>query len=165
MTDWDGYADDETPPFADPNIRIEYEAALGRLILAHNEVDFRLGKALKRVVDRLAPDGSLNCYAGGNFYTRLRHLELFQKTAPMSGVVNLDIAKLKGLNEIRNKVAHGHFDQNLYDGSFRQVDAQKNERQPQRYSILQLDQATADLKTIARTLQAHESFGDFGPDL
>jgi hypothetical protein len=33
-------------PSADPAIRKEYEAALGRFILAYNEVDYRLSKVI-----------------------------------------------------------------------------------------------------------------------
>lgn len=162
--DWDDYDDGDPPPFADPNIRIDYEAALGRLILAHNEVDYRLAKALERVVMRLAADGSLLQYARGTFDTRLRNLELFQKATPDSGAVRIDVTELRKLNTIRNRVAHGHFDQDPFDGTFTLVGAGKGGvEKPSYIGTAQLNEATAALRSIALTLNAHEVFGDFRP--
>lgn len=162
MENWDGYDEEDSPPFADPNIRVDYEAALGRLILAHNEVDYRLAKALERVVLRLAKDRSLIHYARGTFDNRLRNLELFQKATPDSGPVRIDVAELRRLNAIRNEVAHGHFDQDPFDGSFNLVgDGKGRTEKPTYRSTADLDEATAKLRSIASTLNAHEVFGDF----
>lgn len=158
---WDGY-DDDVPPFADPNIRIDYEAALGRLILAHNEVDYRLAKALERVVLRFAADRSFIQYARGSFDTRLRNLELFQKATPTAGAVRIDVAELRALNTIRNRVAHGHFDQNPFDGSFTLLgDGKGSSEKPSRIDTDKLNEATAALRSIASMLYAYEMFGDF----
>lgn len=160
--DWNDYDDDDLPPFADPNIRADYEAALGRLILAHNEVDYRLAKALERVVLRIAPDRSLMQYTRGSFDIRLRNLELFQKAAPTSGAVRIDVAELRRLNMIRNRVAHGHFDQDPFDGSFTLVgDGKGSGEKPSQIGTTQLNEVTAALRSIAITLNAHEVFGDF----
>lgn len=160
--DWD---DDDAVPYADPKIRLEYEAALGRFILAHNEVDYRLAKALERVVLHLAPDRSLIRYAEGTFDNRLRNLELFQRATPNSGAVNVDVAKIREINKIRNDVAHGHFDQNPFDGSFSLVgDGKGTGKKPNQYTTSQLDEATRALSDIASILFAHEVFGDFRPE-
>jgi hypothetical protein len=37
---------DDDIPFADPAIRADYEAALGRFILAFNEVDYRVSQVI-----------------------------------------------------------------------------------------------------------------------
>lgn len=163
MDDNDFWEEDhDTQPYADPQIRRDYEAALGRLILAHNEVDWRLGKALQRVVVRIAPDGRLNAYARGTFEQRLSNLELFQKTSPASGPVQIDVSALRRLNTIRNNVAHGHFDQNPFDGTYTLIgQARGKEHKPGHYSIAELDTATDALARIASTLNAHEVFGDF----
>jgi hypothetical protein len=156
MEEWE---DDDVQPFADPNIRADYEVALGRLILAHNEVDYRLAKALVRVVNRLAPDDSLKGFAQGKFYERLSNLELFQKAVPNSGVVGVDIGRLRELNTIRNHVAHGHFEQNPFSGAFLLVSGQKT---PRNYTASELEAAANELRSIAGTLYAHEAFGDPG---
>lgn len=158
MTDWD---DNEVPPFADPNLRPDYVVALGNLILAHNEVDYRLGKALERVVLRIAPDKSLIRYADGSFACRLDKLELFLKAAPNSGAVKLDVVRLRDLNTIRNDVAHGHFEQN-WDGTFQLVSKVKRSKERRReYTSEQLQCATVELRAIAVNLHGHEIFGDF----
>ena len=38
--------DDDDIPWADPAIRTDYEAALGRFILAFNEADYRLSQVI-----------------------------------------------------------------------------------------------------------------------
>lgn len=160
MEEWE---DDDVQPFADPDIRADYEVALGRLILAHNEVDYRLTKALVRVVRRLAPDDSLIRCAQGRFHERLNNLELFQKAVPNSGVVNIDIDRLKELNTIRNNVAHGHFEQNPFNGEFQIISGQKTQNPKVRqYTASELEAATDELRSIAGTLHAHEAFGDPG---
>lgn len=159
--DWDDH-DYDTAPYADPKIRMEYEAALGRLILAHNEVDYRLTKALERVVLRLVSDRSLIRFTQGTFDNRLRNLELFQKVAPDSGVVKVDVTELRRLNAIRNDVAHGHFDQNPFDGSFTLIgDGKGTGKKPSQYATSELHSATEALTQIASNLNAHEVFGDF----
>jgi hypothetical protein len=166
LDDTDFWGDDgDCAPFADPQIRLDYEAALGRLILAHNEVDFRLAKALERVVLRIAPDRSMMHYARGTFENRLRNLDLFQKAVPESGVVKIDVAALRRLNAIRNDVAHGHFDQNPFDGSYTLIgDGKGTGKKPMEYSVAELGAACEALKSIASTLNAHEIFGDFRPE-
>ncbi len=158
MEEWE---EDDVPPFADPNLRTDYEVALGKLMLAHNEVDYRLGKALERVVLRIAPDRSLIKYAEGVFAFRLKNLELFLKAAPYSGAVQIDIGQLRELNKIRNDVAHGHFEQN-FDGTFQLVSNDKGSSgRPKKYSIEELQRATVELRAIAVNLLGHEIFGDF----
>ena len=61
--------DDFDPPIADPAIRAEYQDALGRFIMAHNEVDFWLKGILTKAVKMLAPDGSLGCVDKGDSQT------------------------------------------------------------------------------------------------
>jgi hypothetical protein len=158
MEQWE---EDNVPPFADPNIRPDYVVALGNLILAHSYVDYQLGKALERVVLRIAPDRSLIKYAGGGFDCRLDNLELFLKAAPNSGAVELDVVRLRALNTIRNNVAHGHFEQN-WDGTFQLVSKGKRSGERRRkYTSEQLQCATVELRAIAANLYAHETFGDF----
>lgn len=69
-------------PIADPTIRADYREALGRFIMAHNEVDFRMTGILAKAVKMLAPDGSLDGLALGDFSARATNLTLLMKTAP-----------------------------------------------------------------------------------
>ncbi len=61
------WTDDDDVPWADPEIRIDYEAALGRFILAFNEVDYRLTQLIGwelstrgRATNLVAADGSMS---------------------------------------------------------------------------------------------------------
>ena len=157
MEEWE---EDQIPPFADPNLRTDYEVALGKLILAHNEVDYRLGKALERVVLRIAADRSLIKYAEGSFAFRLNNLALFLKATPNFGAVQIDIGQLRRLNSIRNDVAHGHFEQN-FDGTFQLVSSDKGSSgKPKKYTVRELEEASVALRKIAVNLHGREIFGD-----
>jgi hypothetical protein len=50
MTD-EPYDDDDIPS-ADPAIRTDYEAALGRFVLAYNEVDYRVSQVIRSELNR-----------------------------------------------------------------------------------------------------------------
>ena len=110
--------DDFEPPIADPAIRAEYQDALGRFIMAHNEVDFWLNGILTKAVKMLAPDGSLDSLAMGDFAARVAHLNLLMKTAPHLGFGNAGNGRLVELNSTRNILAHGYFDQDPYEGTY-----------------------------------------------
>lgn len=68
---------DEDVPWADPAIREAYEAALGRLILAHNEVDYRLTTVIAGAAEQLG-GGPLTKLAEGDFSRRVGNLEVLQ---------------------------------------------------------------------------------------
>src|SRR4051812_3049103 len=48
--------DDDDTPWADPAIRASYEAALGKFILAFNQIDFYLAKILRLVIPGAGSD-------------------------------------------------------------------------------------------------------------
>ena len=155
---------DDGRSYADPWVRTDYEAALGRLVLAHNEVDHRLPKALERVTTRLSADNSLVHFARGTSDIRLRNLDLFQKATPASEPVKIDVGEMRRLNKVRSDVAHGHFAQDPFDGSFTLIgDGKGTGKTARDYTVTNLDEAAEDLSRIAATLRAHEAFVDFPP--
>ncbi|NYF33681.1 hypothetical protein [Sphingopyxis sp. JAI108] len=105
-------------PFADPAIRAEYREALGRFIMAHNEVDFWMSGLLTKAVKILDPDGGLDELAMGDFSQRAANLTLLMKVAPHLALGNAGEGRLAELNGTRNILAHGHFDQDPYEGTF-----------------------------------------------
>jgi hypothetical protein len=121
--------DDDTP-WADPAIRTDYEAALGRFILAFNEVDYRLSQVIgselsQRGRSDLAAKGS-----NGKFAQRLETLDILVSTTKNSWLSAFPLARLRSLNADRNSLAHGHFDQNPFDGSYTLVLAAKTRDYP-----------------------------------
>jgi hypothetical protein len=104
-------------PTADPKIRQDYETELGRLILAHNEVDYRLAQVIQLAACAIGDAvGRLEKLADGTFYQRITTFALLQAFRPE--LAGLDVERLQQLNDDRNKLAHGHMDQNPFDGSY-----------------------------------------------
>jgi len=155
--EWDH--DDYQGPHADPQIKMDYEAALGRLILAHNEVDFRLAKELERIFQRIDPNHSPAMRGVRRFAERVNCLEIVQKLLGDRLTVNVDVAELRRLNDFRNAAAHGHFDQDYFDGSYTII---RSDTKARAMPVVQLDEAAKALHSIAVTLSNYEAFGQFG---
>jgi hypothetical protein len=112
---------DEGITWADPTIRTDYEAALGRFILAFNEADYRLSQVIKAELSERGDPNLGETAAKGGFAERLEKLEILMSSAKNSQLLTIPIAQLKSLNGDRNNLAHGHFDQNPYDGSYKLI--------------------------------------------
>jgi hypothetical protein len=144
-------------PFADPAIRTDYEAALGQFILAFNEVDYRVSQVIRsELSDRgradLAPAAS-----NGPFWQRLATLEILATSARSGRLSAAPIARLRSLNTDRNNLAHGHFDQNPFDGSYAIVLAAKTRD----YPVTHICSLAAELAQIAELLRTTEILYDF----
>lgn len=162
--DDDGYWDDDTPS-ADPGIRLAYEAALGRLILAHNELDYRLTTIIGSAAGLLSKDPALADLASGDFATRLRNLRLLKSLPADLGLSRVDCDRLADLNGQRNIVVHGHFDQNPFDGSFtlkrpRRWSAEKKHKVAT-FPVSRLAKLASDVAAEADRLRHVEAFYDF----
>jgi len=70
--------DDDNVPMADPATRTNYEAALGRLIVAHNEVDYRITTVIEFAIGKLGAGSGLHPLAGGSFSQRVANLAMLQ---------------------------------------------------------------------------------------
>ena len=138
-------ADDDDIPWADPAIRIDYEAALGRFILAFNEVDYRLGEVIQFELIKRKRSDLLTRALEGTFAQRLDTLEMLVTNTKESSLLALPLGRLRGLNAARNTLAHGHFDQNPFDGSYSVVQKKKTVDYPTPH-ILEL---AAELTQIA----------------
>ena len=67
---------DEGTTWADPAIRREYEAALGRFILAFNEADYRLSQVIAAELAKRGHPELAETATKGTFAQRLEKLEL-----------------------------------------------------------------------------------------
>jgi hypothetical protein len=151
LDDWDD------PPWADPALRAAYEAALGRLILAHNEVDLRLTQLIERCLKRLGDPAALLKLSKGMFFQRVQNIELLRAFPIELELSAVNVPKLIELNEHRNVVAHGHFEQNPYDGEYVLIARKK---QITEYPTERLNEITAQLQEQARFLSARVDFYD-----
>jgi hypothetical protein len=149
--------DDDDIPFADPAIRSAYETALGQFILAFNEVDYRLSQLIRcELRHRGHPDLAVRA-SSGFFSERLATLELLAAGGEDNRLSGSPIAKLRSLNADRNSLAHGHFDQNPFDGSYAIVLAAKTRD----YPVARVRDLTAALAQIADQLRTTEILYDF----
>lgn len=112
--DWD----DDDIPEADPAIRKDYEAALGRLILAHNEVDLHLTRLIERCLQQLGNPPELTRLKSGSFAQRLDNLRMMNAISSDLKLNRVAFDDLSDLNGQRNIVAHGHFEQNPFMGDY-----------------------------------------------
>lgn len=150
-------------PIADPAIRAGYREALGRFIMAHNEVDFWMTGILSKAVIMLAPDGSLNNLALGDFAVRVTNLTLLMKTAPHIALGNVGNGRLHELNGTRNILAHSHFDQDPWDGTFEIVKARHRSLTEKRLKNLNaesISKQAEELEEIAAHMSAVFDFID-----
>lgn len=143
--------DDDDIPWADPRIRIDYEAALGRLILTHNDVDLHLTLLIEKSLERLASeDPELQKLRLGPFKKRLDNLRTLHKKSPALNLHGLDFAALEEVNEQRNIVAHGHFEQNPYMGDYRLI---TNKETHKDFSIERLNSITERINALGMSIK------------
>jgi hypothetical protein len=136
------WAEDDTP-FADPAIRSGFIAALGAFILAFNEVDYWLGHLLRWELRSRRAEAVFDSKA--TFSVRLKQLEALALDGEAPPVAALPFARLRQIAEDRNKLAHGHFDQNPFDGSYDLVLRQ----QAHDFPIERIDGLMIELSNIA----------------
>lgn len=144
-------------PFADPAIRTDYEAALGQFILAFNEVDYRLSQVIRSELSKRKREDLAGTASNGPFAQRLTTLEILASATPTSRISASPTEKLRALNTDRNNLAHGHLDQNPFDGSYSIVLAKK----AREYPADQVRSLAAELMQIAEWLRTTEILYDF----
>lgn len=145
--------DDDDIPWADPAIRTAYEAALGRFILTFNEVDYRLSQIIRAALTISGQTALAESASKGPFAQRLETLGiLIAYSNDIDGIKAVPVAKLRSLNTDRNNLAHGHFDQNPYDGSYKLVLSAKRRD----YPIGRLASLADELTAIAASMLAVE---------
>lgn len=150
-------------PIADPAIREAYQNALGRFMMAHNEVDFWMTGILAKAVKMLDPDGSLNGLALGDFAARATNLSLLMKVAPHLALGGVGNGRLHELNGTRNILAHSHFDQDPWDGTYEIVKARHRNLTEKRLNNLNannIDAQAKELEEIAAHMSAVFDFID-----
>jgi hypothetical protein len=153
--EWD---DDEDIPEADPAIRTSYEAALGRLILAHNNVDLHLTRLIECCLRKLGDPPELARLKNGMFAQRLENLRMLNAISSALHLRRVKFDELTDLNTQRNIVAHGHFEQNPYDGDYILI---TNKKKYGDYSIYRLNRITDGLIQQVYGLGPLVDFYDF----
>lgn len=109
--------DDETPS-ADPQIQLDYEALLGRFFVQFNRIENAVSDLLWRGLEKLGKTELFTEANKGQLYGRLFNLQLIMLAMPThTHLIPYD--RVRVLANRRNELAHGHFEQNPFDGSYK----------------------------------------------
>lgn len=108
-------------PWADPQIQLDYEAALGRFLVRFNRVENAVDNLITMALEKL---NRTDVEISGQFLQRVERLELVMLAFPSWPSVPKD--QIKSLAGSRNELAHGHFDQNPYQGDYEIVSRKKS---------------------------------------
>jgi hypothetical protein len=149
--------DDDGGPWASPEIREGYEAALGRFMLAFNEADNRLTDIITTILTRQKRQDLIGPSTRQNFALKLLVLDLLKASREGQGAASVPIDQLRAVAGHRNILAHGHFDQNPFDGSYQVVS--KNIAKD--YPVEMLKSLTAEVAKACEALRHAEAFYDF----
>jgi hypothetical protein len=149
--------DDDDVPWASPEIRQQYEAALGRFILAFNELDNLLTETIETTLERLDRGDLVKACTQQNFALKLLTLDLLKSSREGTAIADAPISLMKQIAGERNNLAHGHFDQNPFDGSYDIV--VKNVRAS--YSAERLDGLTEKADKALQALRYASAVHDF----
>jgi hypothetical protein len=118
MTEDDFGDDDYDPPFASPEIQESYEAALGRFIVAFNQMDNLLSRIIETVVKRLGRADLVGACTHRDFSHKALVLDLL-KWSPEGHVLrDISTEDMRQIAGERNHLAHGFFDQNPFSGEY-----------------------------------------------
>lgn len=114
----DQWYDDETEPWADPDIQKGYQAALGGFIVEFNRLDAELTKILRLTLGHVGKLGLFSRYRQSSYGAKLLALELLQTNRAIKNIHYAPIDEMRKISAIRNFLAHAHFDQNPFDGTY-----------------------------------------------
>lgn len=158
--DWD--FDDS--PSTDPQIQADYEAALGRFLVAFNRVDNEVAQLISTVL-HLSERRDLidDLTHKADFSRKLQTLDLLTLATHSGQLKDAPIKEMRQIAGERNTVAHGHFDQNPFDGEYQL----KGKGRYSDYSPKRLDALTRRCNEVwqrLRTIDAGFHFETLGVD-
>lgn len=134
-----------------PRSREGYEAALGRFLVAFNRIENLISVLIMAALKDLGRTDLIVDSCNVDLSRRIRNLELILLATPYKQV----FGEVKAIATERNKIAHGHFDQNPIDGRYA-VTGRKPETSGQLQSY---DHVTTE-HIVALTRRAKDAFDD-----
>lgn len=135
-------------PSADPQIQLDYEAALGAFLVAFNEIEHAVDYIIFLALQKSKREDILKHLSADSFRRKLVALDLislaYSKELPKKLV-----DELRDLATCRNRLAHGHFHQNPFDGSYEIVTTRHHLDMP----IRQVERLTKRAQKASDTLR------------
>lgn len=130
-------------PFAGPEMRKKYELALGRFLVAFNAVEDHMRFTAAEICRSLGvPELWKDHLVKDDFSRQLKNLRLLVLASPYFKDIRFD--DLMALNAERNKLAHGHYEQDLFTDEFEIV----GKTQRIKRTIDEIERATADAEVL-----------------
>jgi hypothetical protein len=153
--------EDGEPPWAyAPETRASYEAALGRFILAFNDLDDLVTKVMALVLSKLGRDDLFERCVERDFAHKLFVLDLLKTSTEGTGIADAPVELLRTLAGERNVLAHGYFDENPMDGSYEIVGKKMKAR---RFPLERLNGLFEQARLAREKLRFCEAFYHFDP--
>ena len=143
-------------PTADPQIQKDYEAALGAFLVAFTQIENTVSDIIFLALDQAERKNILNRPRGDSFQMKLVTLERISLAHPRP-LPESGIEELRDLAARRNDLAHGHFHQNPFDGSYQIVTDRKALPMP----VTQLENLTKRAETAWDALRYAEAYFSF----
>ena len=143
-----------------PETRASYEVALGRFILAFNDVDDLVTKLIRLVLWKLGRDDLFGRCVEKDFAHKLFVLDLLKSSTEGAGVAGAPVELLKTLAGERNLLAHGYFDENPIDGSY-EIMGKKGKAG--HYPVERLNGLVEQARQARQALRSCEAFYHFDP--
>lgn len=112
---------DYDEPSADLAIQAEYHSALGEFIVGFNRLDNLLTEVLKLALSEVGKLELFAVHRQRGFAAKMGAIELLQTNKTMGNLEAVPLEEMKKIASIRNFLAHAHFDQNPYDGTYQLV--------------------------------------------
>jgi hypothetical protein len=107
-------------PFAGPEMKNKYEAALGKFLVAFNGAENYMRWSAHVMLESLGHQDLWGAQLSGDDFTRqLKNLRLLSLAVPAFPTIPFE--RLARLNATRNMLAHGHYDQDLFSDDFQIV--------------------------------------------
>ena len=153
---------DRTPPdwhdipTADPQIQKDYEAALGAFLIGSTQIENTVSDIIFLALQKAERKDILTRLRGDSFRRKLVTIELISLAHPRP-LPKSAIDELRDLAARRNELAHGHFHQNPFDGSYEIVTARKALPMP----IAHLKQLTERAQIAWDALRYAEAYFSF----
>lgn len=159
MSDTPDYEDDDDTPWASPEIQEAYEAALGRFLLAFNRLDNLMSEVIGMILHALKRDDLVVRCTHKEFSFKILVLDLLKTSTEgkVQVLADVPVDLIRQIAGERNVLAHGHFDQNPFDGTYEVVTTKVRAE----YPVSRLDDLTRKADTAWDALRYVEAYYDF----
>ncbi|WP_282611016.1 hypothetical protein [Pelagibius sp. Alg239-R121] len=153
---------DDDGPWFDPEKRPNYEAALGRFLVSFNRIENQISRLIDLAVVRVRQKHDVKHdpkkeHVRMRFEHRLYVLELILLAFPEAS--SLPAAEIRKLSKDRNKLAHGHFDENQFSEDY-EIPGRKEVRNWTDQDFSKLVEKSDELYQQLRQLEAFLVFYD-----